>query len=327
MKIRRAALLLTLALGIFVVPLAADAQAVPRIALLSPFQQVPLEIRMRNAFEQALREHGYVVGQTITVLYRYSNGHDEQLPKLAAELVQLKVDALLTVGSPATRAAQQATKTLPIVMVTVLDPVAAGFVRSLSKPGGNITGSSEMAEELVGKRVELLKAAVPRASRIAVLWDPSHPTNALDLKRTQIAAGTLGVRVLPVAGYGPDGNENAFAQMTKQQAQALIVLTTPAALVKLEQIVGLAIRNRLPTMWGYREGAEGGALMAYGPNIAEQYRRAARYVDKILKGAKPSELPVEQPMKFELVINLTTAKALGLTIPQSVLLRADEVIK
>ena len=301
-------------------------QSLTRIGFVTPYSP-ETEIRWHQAFEQALQERGYVEGRNVTVSYRFARGRDEQLPDLVAELLRLKVDVLLTVGTPATRAAQRATSTVPIVMVTVLDPVHAGFAADLAHPGGNITGSTELSEELVPKRLELLKEAVPRASLIAVLWDPTHPTNALDLKRTEDAARALGFRVRGVAAHDRGDVDKAFVEISRWRADALVVLTSYSAFVQLPRIVELANRHKLPTMYGTREGAEAGALMSYGPDVGDQYRRAAEFVDKILKGADPANLPVQQPTRFELVVNIATAKMLGIAIPQSILVRAEEVIR
>jgi len=286
-----------------------------------------LSLKGIQVFEQALSERGYVEGENIFINYRTSGGRDELLPDLTAELLRLKVDVLLTLATPATRAAQRATKTVPIVMITVLDPVHTGFVASLSHPGGNITGSSELSEELVPKRLELLKEAIPKASLIAVIWDPTHPANALDLKRTESVGRALGLRVRGLAAHDGRQIEKGFAQMRRWHPDALVVLTSYSAFLHLSRIIELARESRLPVMYGTRAGAQGGALMSYGPDIADQYRHAAAFVDKILKGAKPEDLPVEQPTRFEFLINLKTAKALGITIPESILLRADEVIR
>ncbi len=301
-------------------------QVLHRIGLLTPYA-AETEGRWHKAFEQALLERGYVQGRNVAISYRFAQGRDELLPALAAELLRLKVDVLLTVGTPATRAAQRATSTVPIVMVTVLDPVHAGFVATLSRPGGNITGSSELSEELVPKRLELLKEAIPRAALIAVLYDPTHPTNALDLKRTEDAARALGLKVRGVAAHDRDEVDKAFMEMNRWHADALIALTSYSAFMQLSRIVELANRHKLPTMYGTREGVEAGALMSYGPDVAEQYRHAAAFVDRILTGADPANLPVEEPTRFELVVNMGTAKMLGITFPQSILVRAEEVIK
>ncbi len=301
-------------------------QSLTRIGFVTPYSP-ETEIRWHKAFEQALQERGYVQGRNVTISYRFARGRDEQLPDLVAELLRLNVDVLLTVGTPATRAAQRATSTVPIVMVTVLDPVHAGFVADLVRPGGNITGSTELSEELVPKRLELLKEAVPRASLIAVLWDPTHPTNAIDLKRTEDAARALGFKVRGVAAHDRGDVDKAFLEMYRWRADAVVVLTSYSAFVQLPRIVELAKRHKLPTMYGTREGAEAGALMSYGPDVGDQYRRAAEFVDKIVKGADPANLPVQQPTRFELVVNIVTAKNLGIAIPQSILVRAEEVIR
>ncbi len=316
--------------ALFVVPLAANAQQVgniPRIGMVSftaPGTQE--ENRRIGTLKKGLRDLGYVEGQTIAIEYRHSGGRDELLPRLAAELVDLKVNVILTYGTKATRAAKQATSTIPIVMLTVLDPVGAGLVPSLARPGGNITGSSEVSEELSAKRLELLKEAVPKAKRIAVLMDPTHPTNARDLKSTESAAQALGVTLVSVEVRASSELDSAFARMIRQHVDALIVLSGDLLFTHRQHILDVAGKNRVPVVYGWREGAEAGALLSYGVDIADNYRRAATYVDKILKGAKPGDLPIEQPTKFEMVINLKTAKALGLTIPQSLLQRADEVI-
>jgi putative tryptophan/tyrosine transport system substrate-binding protein len=328
-RLRNASLLVLLVLTSLVAQLPSEARAEEAshtIGFLTPYTP-ETEARWHTAFEQALQERGYVQGRNVSILYRFAQGHDELLPGLVAELLRFKADVLLTVGTPATRAAQRGTKIVPIVMVTVLDPVHAGFVASLSRPGANITGSSELSEELVPKRLALLKEGMPRAARIAVLWDPSHLTNALDLKRTEDAARTLGLKVRGIAAHDRAEVDKAFVEMKRWRADALVVLTSYSAFVHLSRIVELADSQKLPTMYGTREGAEAGALMSYGPDVADQYRHAAAFVDKILKGADPANLPVEQPTRFELVINVTTAKRLGITFPQSILVRAEEFIK
>ncbi len=302
-----------------------------RIGFLTPFPVPPTAGARFSAhyklFEETLVERGYVLGQNLLIEYRTSEGRDERLPGLVDELLRLKVDVLLTVGTPPTRAAQQATKTTPIVMVTVLDPVAAGFVSSLSHPGGNITGSSEMAEELVPKRLELIKELLPKATLIAVLWDPTHPTNPLDLRRTELAAQAVGLKVRGVGAHDLPEMENAFVEMRRWHPDALVVLTSGSSILYLPRIVDLANKSKLPTIYGTSEGATGGALLGYGPDFLDQDRHAALFVDAILKGAKPADLPVRQPTKYRLAINLSTAKALGLSIPQSLVLRADDIVE
>jgi putative ABC transport system substrate-binding protein len=243
------------------------------------------------------------------------------------ELLSLNVHVLLTLGTPVTRAAQQATKKTPIVMVTVADPVQSGFVVSLSHPGGNITGSSEMSEELAPKRIQLLKEAIPKATLVAVLWDPTHPPNAVDLRRTEAAAHALGLKVRAVAARDRAQIEKAFGEIRRWHPNALIVLDSYLAFIHLPRIVDLAKTDKLPTIYGTWQGARAGALFSYGPDVPDQYRNAALFVDTILRGAKPADLPVKQPTQLRLAINLSTAKALDLTIPQALLLRADDVFE
>ena len=283
-----------------------------------------------DAFRQGLRERGYVEGQNIVVEYRAADGKIERLPGLASDLARLKVDLIVATGTPLARAAQQATTTIPIVSAVMGDPVGDGLVASLARPGGNITGLTFLGPELVPKRLELLKQAVPRVSRVAALWHPGafgERTNRDMLKETEAAARTLGVQLQLVAVRGPDELDGAFSTMTRARADALIVFPSTMLFSERRRIVDLAAKHRLPSMAMAREFVELGGLIAYGASIPDLIRRGVTYVDKILKGAKPADLPVEQPTKFELVVNLKTAKALGLTIPQSLLLRADEVIK
>jgi putative tryptophan/tyrosine transport system substrate-binding protein len=321
----------TFAGGLLAAPLATRAQQpgkIPRLGMLSfTAPETEEENRRIEVFKKGLRERGYVQGQNIAIEPRHSAGRDELLPRLAAELVALKVDVILTYGTKATRAAKQATGTIPIVMLTALDPVGAGLVASLARPGGNITGSSEVSEELSAKRLDLLREAVPKAKRIAVLFEPSQPTNAADLKSTQVAAQALGMTVQSVQVRASNELDSAFAQMTGQPLDGLIVLPNTFLFTHRRHVLDLAAKHRLPVVYAWREGAEAGALLSYGVNIADNYRRAAALVDKILKGAKPGDLPIEQPTKFDLVINLKTAKVLGLTIPPSLLARADQVIE
>ncbi len=317
----------TFLVGVLVAPLAAEAQPagkVPRIGVLVSNTQAATSTQL-EAFRQELRERGYVEGQNIAIQYRYGDGNLDRLPKLAAELVALNVNLIVTSGTSPTRAAQRATRTIPIVMTLVGDPITSGFIASLARPSGNITGLTQMAAELGGKRLELLKQAFPKVSRVAVLVDPGV-TGAL--QNMQTAAAALGVTLLPLEVRGPDPNlEGAFRTATSERAGALLVAPGPATELDRKRVVDLAAKSRLPAMFGPREFVDLGGLMSYAPSYPDLFRRAAIYVDKILKGAKPADLPVEQPTKFELVINLKTAKALGLTIPQSVLVRADEVIQ
>jgi len=270
---------------------------------------------------------GYVEGKNIVIEYRYAEGKYERLPGLAAELVQMKVDVILAGGTPALQAAQQATTTIPIVMVRTGDPVGRGFVASLSRPGGNITGLSNVAVDVSSKYLELLRVAVPKLSRVTVLVNPANPIQPDYLKRIQAAAQASGVKVSPIEASTESEIEAALVLMKQERAGALIVLPDGFFQAQARRIAELAAQQRLPTLFWTRGPVESGALMSYGQNLAEHYYRAATYVDKILKGAKPGELPVEQPTKIELVINLKTAKAIGLTIPQELLFRTDKVIE
>ena len=285
---------------------------------------------LTEAFRQGLRDLGYVEGRNVVIEIRDAEGKYERLPALAAELVALKVDVILVGSTPTALAAKQATKTLPIVFVSVADPVASGLVTSLARPGGNTTGLATLIPELVGKCLEQLKQAVPGVGRVAVLWQPGalgERTEKDILKEAEIAAGALGLQLQVVEARGPADFDRAFSDMTRARAGALTVLPTPMFVSERRRLVDLAAKNRLPAVYVWREFVDAGGLMAYGPNLADLWRRAATYVDKILKGAKPADLPVEQPTKFELVLNLKTAKALGLTIPPSLLQRADELIQ
>jgi putative tryptophan/tyrosine transport system substrate-binding protein len=277
---------------------------------------------------QGLREHGYVEGQNIVIEYRFSEGRNDRLPDLAAELVARKVELILASGSPASFAAKQATSTIPIVMGSLnADPVETGLIASLARPGGNITGLSALAPELSGKRLELLKEVVPGMTRVAVLWNAANPANASAWQETQAAARTLGVTVQSLGVQDLNDLDGAFATLTETRPDALLVLGDSLINMRRQHIVEFATQQHLPSVFFGRESVVAGGLMSYGPSIPDLYRRAATYVDKLLKGTKPADLPVEQPTKFELVINLQTAKALGITMPPSLLLLADEVIK
>jgi putative ABC transport system substrate-binding protein len=277
----------------------------------------------------ALREIGYIGGQNITIEYRYAEGKLDRLPALAAELVRLKVDIILVAGDRPIFAAKNATKTIPIVMMGAgLDPVEAGHVENLARPGGNITGVTLLSRELGGKRLELLKEAVPKVARVAVLYEPAAPSNVHEVKEVlPVAARPLGLTVQPWEVRAADDFERVFAALNKQHPDGLYVAASPVMNANQKRIVGFALKSRLPSVYNRREDIQAGGLMSYGADLADSYRRVAYYVDKILKGAKPADLPVEQPKKFELVINLKTAKQIGLTIPQKVLGRADKVIK
>jgi putative ABC transport system substrate-binding protein len=312
-------------------PLAAEAQQaakVPRIGYLTGNRAT--NPHLHEAFRQGLRDLGYVEGDNVVIEYRDAEGKVERLPALAAELVALKVDVIVVPNTPAALAAKQATRTLPIVVAFAADPVTDGLVTSLARPGGNVTGLTSLNPELIGKCLEQLKQAVPGVNRVAVLWPPGGLGERTDkdmLKGAEVAARALGMRLQFVEARGPDDFDRAFSEMTKARAGALTVLPSTMFLNERRRLVDLAAKNRLPTVFPNRDSVDAGGLMSYGPNIADNFRRAATYVDKILRGARPGDLPVEQPTKFELVINLKTAKALGLTIPPSVLGRADEVIQ
>jgi putative tryptophan/tyrosine transport system substrate-binding protein len=312
-------------------PLAVEAQQAAKIARIGYLgTNLTATPQLPEAFRQGLRDLGYVEGRNLVIEYRFVEGKFDRFPALAAELVALKVDVIVAANTPAALAAKQATKTIPIVFAAASDPVASGFVTSLARPGGNVTGLSLLGEELVGKRLELLKQVVPGVSRVAVLWQPGglpERTEKDMLKAADVAARALGVRLHFVEARGPADFDRAFSDMTRARAGALTVLPSAMFIYERRRLADLAAKNRLPAVYPWREFVDAGGLMAYGPNLADLFRRAATYVDKILKGAKPGDLPIEQPTKFELVINLKTAKALGLTIPLSLLGRADEVIQ
>jgi putative ABC transport system substrate-binding protein len=275
-----------------------------------------------------LRELGWVEGQNIAIDYRFADGRFDRLPDLAIELVRLKVDIIVAQPTPAALAAKNATRSIPIVMINVGDPVGLGLVAGLARPAGNVTGTAfDVGLETFGKALELLKEAIPKARQVAVLSNPANPAQALAITNLKSTAQSVGLRLLFVEARGPDEFGRVFAEVAKERVDALLVVAESLFLLHRTTLADLALKYRLPTMYGLREAVAAGGLISYGPNLAHNSRRAATYVDKILKGAKPGDLPVEQPTKFELVINLKTAKALGLTIPQSVLGRADEVIQ
>jgi putative ABC transport system substrate-binding protein len=280
-----------------------------------------------NAFRQELRQRGYVEGENLTVELRSVEAEPERLSAVMGELISLKVDVLVAVSQPTVQAAQQATRSIPIVMFGVGDPVATGLVASLGRPGGNITGLSQLSPELAGKRLELLKEALPKTSRVAVLWNPTNPSNAPQIKGLQGAARTLRMQLQLLEVSGPQDLEGAFRAATRERAGALMVLDDLFIFTQRSRIIALAARSRLPAIYGWPAFPQSGGLMSYSPDFQDMGRRAAVFVDKILKGTKPADLPVEQPTKFELVINRGAAKALDLTIPSSLLLRADRVIE
>jgi ABC-type uncharacterized transport system substrate-binding protein len=325
----RIVLIVTLALGIFLTPLAAEAQPVgkiPRIGLLSSFSPSDAAL-WHQAFRQGLRDLGWVEGKNISIEYRYAEGRNDRLPDLAADLVLLKVDIIVTAFTPDALATKRATRTIPIVVASAGDPVTTGLVESLARPGGNITGLSTMSPDLAGKRLALLKEIVPTLSSLAVLWIPQSPTSALNWKEIQLPARELGIQLHSLEVRSSNDFDKAFEDAIKARAGALAITPDPLFGRNLKRIVDFAAKSRLPSIFHVREFVDAGGLVAYGPDRSDSFRRAAGYVDKILKGAKPADLPVEQPTKFELVINAKTAKALGLTIPQALLLRADRVIE
>ncbi|HEU4344239.1 MAG TPA: ABC transporter substrate-binding protein [Candidatus Binatia bacterium] len=307
----------------------AEAQGTPKVARIGFFVGgfAPAYASRIAAFRQGLHELGYVEGKNIVVEYRYGERKEERFPELAAELVHLKVDVIVTSSTSGVLAAKKATTTIPIVLAGVSDPVGTGLVASLARPGGNVTGLSLLAPELSGKRLELLKEAFPRISRVAVLQDPDNIANTLSFRETEAVAHALKVQVQSLAVQTPSDFEKAFSAITRGRADALITIRTPLTYSNLRGIVEFAAKNRLPAMYPDREFVDAGGLMTYGPVGEDLHRRAATYVDKILKGARPADLPVEQPMKFELVINMKTANQTGLAIPADVLARADKMIK
>jgi putative ABC transport system substrate-binding protein len=274
-----------------------------------------------------LRDLGYVEGRNILIEYRWAEGKYERFPALIAELIALKVDVIVTAGTPATQAVKKATTSVPVVMVAVGDPVGTGIVASLNRPGGNITGLTSISPELEGKRLELLGEVVPKLSHVAILWNPTNAFHVIEMKEAQSAASALRMKVLSLAVRTPEELDGAFAAMNRERPGALLVLADRLFLHHRTRIMDFAAQHRLPGVHAYRELVEVGGLMSFGPSYAGMHRRAAAYVDKILKGAKPADLPVEQPTKFELALNLKTAKTLGIKIPQSVLLRADKLIE
>ena len=311
-------------------PLAAKAQQagrVYRIGYLSAPTRESVE-QVLDAFLRKLRELGWIEGQNLIIEYRWAEGNIERLPTLADELVRSKVDIIVAPAASAALAAKNATSSVPIVMIFPGDPVELGLVTSLRRPGGNITGTTfAPGPEIAGKQLQILREAIPRVSRVAILRNPSDSSSAPQIREAEAAARTLRMRLQIVDARGPDEFESAFAAMARGLADALVLAATSTFIVNRTRIAELALKNRLPTMGNVREVVEAGGLMAYGANMSDFVGRAAVYVDKILKGANPADLPVEQPTKFELVINLKTAKALGLSIPQALMLRADNVIE
>ncbi len=327
MRVTTFGLIIALALGALSVPRASEAAAaVPRIGYVGAGSPATAGHHVQ-AFVQGLRELGYVEGQNIVIEYRWAEGKLERLPALVADLLRLRVDVMVSSATPAIRAAKEQTSAVPIVMAGVTDPVGLGFAASLARPGGNITGLTHLSPDLAGKRLELLKEVVPRLLRVAVLWNPNHPGQPLAFKDTQVAAQALQVTLISLEARNREELERVLSAIGKERPQALLELADPLTFFHRRLITEVAARHRLPAMYSFREWVDAGGLMSYGTSFADQFRRAATYVDKILKGVKPAELPVEQPMRFELVINMKTAKALGITFPPSILVRADHLIQ
>jgi putative ABC transport system substrate-binding protein len=326
---KRFALVVGLVLGVLTAVPAAEAQSSPKTVRIGylEFGSAAPGTPLLEAFRRGLNEYGWIEGQNITIEVRYAEGRQDRLPGFAADLVGLKVDIIFASTTPAALAAKQATTTVPIVIGFVADPVGSGLVPRLARPGGNITGWTHLAGvELNAKRLEILKEAVPEAGRIAALWNPANPIHGPSLKVIEAAARQLKVQLHAMAVRDPEDLQGAFSAMTRERVQALTVPPDGMFLAHQARIIDLAATHRIPTMYGVRELAGAGGLMAYGVNLPEMYRHGAFFVDRILKGAKPGDLPVERPTKFELIINLKTAKALALPIPQSLLLRADQLI-
>jgi putative ABC transport system substrate-binding protein len=324
-RLVQATLALLLSAGTF----HADAQSASkphRIGFLGN-STAALEANLVEPFRQGLRERGYVEGQDVVVEYRWAEGKYERFPELIHDLLRLKVDVIVTAGTPAALAVKRATTTVPLVMIAVGDPVGTGLVASLARPGGNITGLTSIAADLEGKRLELLREVVPKLSHMSVVWNPASPFQVLAEKEVRTAAQALHLKVLSLGVRAAEEFDAAFEAIVKARPGALVVLADRLFLHNRARIVAFATQHRLPGVYAYRELVEAGGLMSFGPSYADMHRRAATYVDKILKGAKAAELPVEQPAKFELILNLKAAKALGVTVPPSVLARADEVLE
>lgn len=322
--------LIALALSILcALSLPVDAQQskkIPRIGFMGN-STAALEANLVRPFREGLRDLGYVEGQNIAIEYRWAEGNYDRFPTLIAELIAAKVDVIVTAGTPAAQAYQKTKASIPLVMVAVGDPVGTGLIASLNRPGGKFTGLTSISPELEGKRIELLKEVIPRLSHIAVMWNPKNAFHAIENKQVETAAAALRIKVLYLGVEAGEHLDDAFAQIIKARPEALLILADRVFLHNRARIMEFAVRNRLPGVYAYLELVEAGGLMSYGPSYADMHRRAAIYVDKILKGAKPADLPVEAPAKFELVVNVKAAKQIGISIPPNVLARADRVIK
>jgi putative ABC transport system substrate-binding protein len=299
---------------------------VPRIGFLGNSTEA-LEANLVGPFRQGLRELGYIEGQTISIDYRWAEGKYERFPKLIGEMVDLKVAIIVTAGTPASLAVKKAATSIPLVMIAVGDPVGTGLIASLAHPGGNITGVTSIASDLEGKRLELLREVIPRLSHVAVLWNPASPFQVVSEKELQAAAELMRIKVLSLGVRAAEELDNAFARISKERPGALLVLADRLFLHHRARIMDFAVQNRLPGVHAYQELVEAGGLMSYGPSYADMHKRAAYFVDRILKGTTPADLPVERPRKFELIISLKVAKQIGVTIPPNMLVRADKVIR
>jgi putative ABC transport system substrate-binding protein len=316
-----------LTLSLLAAPLTAKAQPPGKVYRIGYLATIPPPAHLWEALLDGLREHGYSEGRNLVFERRFSEGNTERFSEFATEMVQLRVDCIIAITTPAALAVKNVTTTMPIVMTTAIDPVGAGLVASLARPGGNVTGNAILYAELSTKRLEFLKEVVPGLSRVVVLWNAANPANASVWQGTQAAAGALGLVLHAQDVRGAQDFASAFARMAQAHPEALLVLDDALINMHRQQIVEFATQEHLPSVFAAKESVVAGGLMSYGPSLPALFRRAATYVDKILKGAKPADLPMEQPMKFELVINLKTAKALGITMPPSLLLLADEVIQ
>ena len=307
----------------------ADAQQlgkIPRIGFLGN-STAALEENLVGPFREGLRDLGYVEGKNISIEYRWAEGKYERFPALISELIAQKVDMIVTAGTPASLAVKKAAPSIPLVMIAVGDPIGTGLIKSLAEPGGNVTGLTSIAADLEGKRIELLREVIPKLSHVAVFWNPASPFQVVAEKEVQAAARVFKMKVLSLGVQAPEQFDNAFATIRKERPRALLVLADRLFLHNRARIMEFTTQHRLPGVYAYLELVEAGGLMSYGPSYADMHKRAATFVDKILKGRKPADLPVEQPMKFELVINLKTAKQIGVTIPQWTLMKADRVIR